>query len=143
MREDIVNPSLLFVGTEFNLFVSLDGAKSWKPFSTGLPTVRVDDILIHPRDRDLIIATHGRSLWIADDITPLEQMASATGTTVKLFDPRPAVQWKADLTATRRATGRDFRGDNPQGGTAFSFWAQSDMGEAKLEVQRRARSCRR
>jgi photosystem II stability/assembly factor-like uncharacterized protein len=134
LREDLVNPSLLFVGTEFNLFVSLDGAKSWKLFSTGLPTVRVDDILIHPRDKDLIVATHGRSLWIADDITPLEQMASATGTTVKLFDPRPAVQWKADLTATRRVTGRDFRGDNPQGGTAFSFWSASDMGEAKFEV---------
>jgi photosystem II stability/assembly factor-like uncharacterized protein len=134
LREDLVNPSLLFVGTEFNLFVSLDGAKTWKLFSTGLPTVRVDDILIHPRDKDLIIATHGRSLWIADDITPLEQLASAPGTTVKMFDPRPAVQWKSDLTATRRATARQFRGENPQGGTAFSFWAQSDMGDAKFEV---------
>lgn len=134
LREDPVNPNLLFVGTEFNLFVSIDGAKSWKLFSTGLPTVRVDDILIHPREKDLIIATHGRSLWIADDISPLEQLASAAGTTVKLFDPRPAVQWKSDLTATRRATARQFRGDNPQGGTAFSFWAQSDMGDAKFEV---------
>jgi photosystem II stability/assembly factor-like uncharacterized protein len=134
LREDMVNPNLLFVGTEFNLFVSLDGAKTWKLFSTGLPTVRVDDILIHPRDKDLIIATHGRSLWIADDITPLEQLASAPGTTVKMFDPRPAVQWKSDLTATRRATGRQFKGENPQGGTAFSFWAQSDMGDAKFEV---------
>jgi len=134
LREDMVNPDLLFVGTEFNLFVSLDGAKTWKLFSTGLPTVRVDDILIHPRDKDLIIATHGRSLWIADDITPLEQLASAPGTTVKFFDPRPAVEWKTDLTATRRATAREFKGENPQGGTAFSFWAQSDMGEAKFEV---------
>ncbi|MEI6245079.1 MAG: hypothetical protein WCQ64_08530, partial [Acidobacteriota bacterium] len=134
LREDPVNPSLLFVGTEFNLFVTLDGAKTWKLFSTGLPTVRVDDILIHPREKDLIIATHGRSLWIADDITPLEQLASAPGTTVKMFDPRPAVQWKTDLTATRRVTARQFKGENPQAGTAFSFWAQSDLGEAKFEV---------
>ena len=134
LREDPVNPNLLFVGTEFNLFVTLDGAKTWKLFSTGLPTVRVDDILIHPRDKDLIVATHGRSLWIADDITPLEQLASAPGTTVKMFDPRPAVQWKTDLTATRRVTGRQFRGENPPAGTAFNFWAESDMGEAKLEV---------
>jgi hypothetical protein len=134
LREDPVNPNLLFVGTEFGLFVSLDGCKEWKKFMTGLPTVRVDDILIHPRDRDLIIATHGRSLWIADDITPLEQLASAPGTSVKLFDPRPAVEWKSDLEATRRVTARQFRGENPQGGTAFSFWAQSDMGDAKFEV---------
>jgi hypothetical protein len=134
LREDPVNPALLFVGTEFNLFVSLDGAKTWKLFSTGLPTVRVDDILIHPRDKDLIIGTHGRSIWIADDITPLEQLASAPGATVKLFTPRPAVQWKSDLTATRRATARQFKGENPQGGTAFSFWAQNDMGDAKFEV---------
>jgi hypothetical protein len=134
LREDPVNPNLLFVGTEFNLFTSLDGGKSWKLFSAGMPTVRVDDILIHPRDKDLIVATHGRSLWIADDITPLEQLASAPGTTVKLFDPRPAVQWKTDLTATRRVTARQFRGENPQGGTAFSFWAPSDMGDAKFDV---------
>jgi photosystem II stability/assembly factor-like uncharacterized protein len=143
LREDLVNPRLLFVGTEFNLFVSIDGARTWKKFSTGLPTVRVDDILIHPRERDLIVATHGRSLWIADDITPLEQLpapagnpqaGSGTGSNVTLFDPRPAVQWKSDLTQTRRVTGRDFRGANPQGGTAFSFWAGADMGEATFEV---------
>ena len=134
LREDPVNPNLLFVGTEFNLFVTLDAGKSWKLFSAGMPSVRVDDILIHPREKDLIVATHGRSLWIADDITPLEQLASAPGSAVKLFEPRPAVQWKNDLLATRRVTARQFRGENPQGGTAFTFWAPSDMGEAKFEV---------
>ncbi len=55
LREDYDNPNLLFVGTEFGLYVTLDGGKEWKKFMTGLPSVRVDDILIHPRDRDLII----------------------------------------------------------------------------------------
>jgi hypothetical protein len=134
LREDIENPNLLFVGTEFALFASVDGGKDWKKFMTGLPSVRVDDLLIHPRDRDLIVATHGRSIWIADDITPLEQMASAPGTTLKLFDPRPAVQWKNDTEAMRRVTGRQFRGTNPQGGTALTFWSQSDAADAKLEI---------
>ena len=115
MREDHDNPNLLFVGTEFGLFVTLDGGKDWKKFMTGLPSVRIDDLLIHPRDRDLIVATHGRCIWIADDITPLEQMASAPGTTLKLFDPRPAVQWKNDTEEMRRVTGRQFRGDESAG----------------------------
>ncbi|MEZ5319835.1 MAG: hypothetical protein R2752_20705 [Vicinamibacterales bacterium] len=137
VREDLENPNLIFVGTEFGLYVTLDGGREWKRFSTGLPTVRVDDLLIHPRDRDLIVATHGRSLWIADDITPLEQL-NRPGTTVKLFEPRPAIQWKSDTQKARSIPARDFAGDNPQGGTAFSFWASADMGEATIEVLRGA-----
>ena len=75
MREDPKNKDLLYVGTEFGLFASLDGGKQWQKFMNNLPTARVDDILVHPRDGDLIVATHGRSVWIADDITPLQQLA--------------------------------------------------------------------
>ena len=132
LREDYDNSNLLFVGTEFGLYVSLNGGKEWKPFMTGLPTVRVDDILIHPRDRDLIIGTHGRSILIADDITPLEQMKS-NASDITLFDPRPAIQWKNDPQAQRHATNRDYKGVNPQGGTAIHVLAASDMGKGKLE----------
>jgi hypothetical protein len=132
LREDYDNPNLLFAGTEFGLFVTVDGGKEWKKFMTGLPSVRVDDILIHPRDRDLILATHGRSIWIADDISPLEQLKPASEDVV-LFDPRPAILWKNDPQAQRRATNREFKGQNPQGGTAISVWAKSDIGAAKLE----------
>jgi photosystem II stability/assembly factor-like uncharacterized protein len=133
LREDYDNPNLLFVGTEFGLFVTLDGGKEWKPFMTGMPSVRVDDILIHPRDRDLIVATHGRSFFIADDITPLEQLSATSGKDLYLFEPRPAVQWKNDPQAQRHVTNRDFRGQNPQGGTAISVFANSDMGPGKVE----------
>jgi photosystem II stability/assembly factor-like uncharacterized protein len=133
LREDLDNPNLLFAGTEFGFYVSVDGGKEWKRFMTNLPSVRVDDILIHPRDRDLILATHGRSIWIADDISPLEQLASAGNRDVVLFDPRPAVLWKNDTQALRRATNRDFIAQNPQGGTAISVWAKSDAGAGKVE----------
>ena len=73
VREDPKNKNLLFVGTEFGLFISLNGGKHWEKFMNDYPTVRTDDILIHPREGDVIVATHGRSIWIADDITPLEQ----------------------------------------------------------------------
>ncbi len=133
LREDYDNPNLLFAGTEFALFVSVDGGKEWKKFMTGMPSVRVDDILIHPRDRDLIVATHGRSIYIADDITPLEQLASKGNRDLVLFDPRPAVLWKNDTQALRRATNRDFIGTNPQGGAAITVWSKSDAGAGKIE----------
>ncbi len=77
LREDLENPDLLFVGTEFGMYATLDGCKTWKKFMSNLPSVRVDDILIHPRDRDLIVGTHGRSIWIVDDISPLEHLKEA------------------------------------------------------------------
>ena len=77
VREDPKNRDLLYAGTEFGLFISLDGGRNWERFMNNYPTVRTDDILIHPRDGDLIVATHGRSIWIADDITPLQQMERA------------------------------------------------------------------
>ena len=133
LREDYDNPNLLFVGTEFGLFVSLQGGKEWSKFMTGLPSVRVDDVLIHPRDRDLIVASHGRSIWIADDITALEQYKQNPGADVVLYEPRPAVQWKNDPSASRNPTARDFRGQNPQGGTAISIWSSKDAAGAKLD----------
>ena len=73
VREDPKNPHLLFAGSEFGAFFSVDGGGSWAPMGVGLPTVAVHDLVIHPRDGDLIAATHGRSVWILDDITALQQ----------------------------------------------------------------------
>jgi hypothetical protein len=100
---------------------------------TGLPSVRVDDILIHPRDRDLIVATHGRSIWIADDISPLEHMKKAEKEEITLFDPRPAVLWKNDIQAQRHTANREFVGENPQGGTAISILSKTEAGKGKVE----------
>lgn len=75
VKQDIVEPNLLFVGTEFGLFVSLNGGKSWTKWTSGLPTVPVTDMAIHPREHDLVIATHGRGIFILDDIRPLRELA--------------------------------------------------------------------
>jgi photosystem II stability/assembly factor-like uncharacterized protein len=133
LREDYDNPRLLFVGTEFGLFVTVDGGAEWKKFMTNLPSVRVDDILIHPRDRDLIIATHGRSIWIADDITPLERLKEGDDRSLILFDPRAAIQWKNDPQAQRHAANREFKAQNPQGGTPIHIWAKTELGKGKVE----------
>jgi photosystem II stability/assembly factor-like uncharacterized protein len=74
VREDLVNANLLFVGTEFGLFISLDGGTHWAQFKGNLPNVAVRDIAIHPRESDLILATHGRGIYILDDLTPFRAL---------------------------------------------------------------------
>src|SRR5690606_14290225 len=93
IREDPVNPNLLFVGTDVGVYVSVNRGGSWQKFMTGLPTVPVHDLKIHPRDRELIAGTHGRSIWIAD-IAPLQQLTPAVIVAdAHLFQPKPGLQF--------------------------------------------------
>jgi len=136
VREDPKNRDLLYVGTEFGLYISLDGGKQWQRFMNNLPTARVDDILVHPRDNDLIVATHARSLWIADDITPLQQMASVGSQDVVLFDIRPAIAYLADRQRGQQTGGQKaFVGENPLRGTAISYYLKSPAaGDVKITI---------
>ncbi len=78
IKEDTVSPNLLFLGTEFGLWISIDGGQQWAEYKGGdFPSVAVRDIVVHPRESDLILATHGRGIWIVDDITPLRNLTPA------------------------------------------------------------------
>lgn len=137
IREDLKNKNLLFVGTEYGLFVSLNGGGEWKKFMTGLPTVRVDDLLIHPRDNDLIAGTHGRGIWICDDISALQQMDDKViAASSHLFDIRPGVVWQNDITLSRAGGGQKvFRGENAQAGTAITYYlGAAAAGDVKITV---------
>jgi photosystem II stability/assembly factor-like uncharacterized protein len=137
VREDPKNRNLLYAGTEFGLFVSLDAGKSWERFMTGYPTVRTDDILVHPRDGDLIVASHGRSIWIADDVTPLQQLTpAAAAQDVVLFDARPAIAYQSDFHYDEYVGGyKQFEGENAPRGTAIGFYLKSAAaGEAKIAI---------
>ncbi|MFQ6108604.1 MAG: WD40/YVTN/BNR-like repeat-containing protein [Candidatus Aminicenantales bacterium] len=90
VREDLKNQNLLFVGTEFGIFGSLDGGQTWFSLQNNLPTVAVRDIAIHPRENDLIIGTHGRGIWILDDISPFQEMSEEVlAQDAHLFSIRP------------------------------------------------------
>ncbi len=137
VREDPKNKELLYAGTEFGLYVSLNGGGEWKRFMSGLPTVRVDDILVHPRDNDLIIGTHGRGIYILDDITPLQQLTTKIADAdVHLFDIRPGTQWLNDVRYSRAATGaKVYRGANPPPGTAISYYLKTaPAGDVKITI---------
>ncbi|MCI0487250.1 MAG: hypothetical protein L0229_11695 [Blastocatellia bacterium] len=131
IREDPKNKNLLFAGTEYALYISLNGGAEWKRFMTGLPTVRVDDILVHPRDNDLIVGTHGRGVWIIDDITPLQQLADEVmAKDTHLFEVRPGTQWLQDTYKNRYwGASKNFEGENPEPGTAISYYLKSAASE--------------
>ncbi len=137
ITEDPRNPNLLYLGTEFGLFISLNRGQEWKRFQNGLATVRVDDILVHPRDNDLVVGTHGRSILIVDDITPLQQYTPevAQGDAF-LFEVRPAVQWLSDTQKSVTMAGaKHFRGQNPQPGTAISYYLPINVsGDVSLTI---------
>jgi photosystem II stability/assembly factor-like uncharacterized protein len=137
VREDPKNKDLLFAGTEFGLFVSLNGGAEWKPMMSGLPTVRIDDILIHPRDNDLILGTHGRGIYILDDISALESLTTkVTESDAFLFDVRPGTIWNNDTRLGRYTGGaKNYRGTNPSPGTAISYYLKSaPPGDVKLTI---------
>jgi photosystem II stability/assembly factor-like uncharacterized protein len=138
IREDPRNPNLLYLGTEYAFYISLNGGREWKRFMTGLPTVRIDDILVHPRENDLIVGTHGRSIYIIDDITPLQQLTEGvTSADAHLFDIRPAVRWAEDIQLNRGLGGaKHFRGQNPPPGTAINYYLKAaGPADAKITIR--------
>jgi photosystem II stability/assembly factor-like uncharacterized protein len=90
--QDRKNPELLFVGTEWGVYVTLDGGTSWLPFKAGIPSVKVTDMVIHPRENDLVVATYGRGAYVVD-ISPLQELTTAVlDEDVHLFDIEPTTQ---------------------------------------------------
>jgi photosystem II stability/assembly factor-like uncharacterized protein len=124
IREHPRNTNLLFVGTEYGAYVSNNRGANWIKIKMNLPTVPVDDILIHPRENDLIFATHGRSIWILDDITAMEEMNdSVIASDVHLFTPRRSVMWRT-WSNKPLTSDKAFYGQNPQQGTAINFYVK-------------------
>jgi photosystem II stability/assembly factor-like uncharacterized protein len=136
VREDPVNPNVLYAGTEFALLLSVDQGKSWTKLGA-LPTVAVDDILVHPRERDLVIATHGRSLYVIDDLSPIEELTPETRSkAAHLFSVRKAVG-RVALPGFEEWSGSSaFRGANPPDGALISYWIKEGGPEpVKIEIK--------
>lgn len=114
IREDHKNENLLFAGTETGVWCSMDRGNRWFRLKLNMPTVSIYDIKIHPRENDLIVGTHGRSLWVLDDISPLQQYAQQnTNSKVHLFDQPHATLWENISRGGQRGHFW-FAGDNPE-----------------------------
>ena len=138
--EDPEEPNLLFLGTDDGLYISIDKGDKWTKWTKGFPTVSVKDLIIHPREHDLIIGTFGRAAWVLDDIRPLRAIAKNKDLLkekIHLFTPPTAYQ-AAYQQPTGSRFGGDalFNGENRGGGAKFSFYLYREEVAKEEEVKK-------
>jgi len=129
VREDPQDKELLYAGTETGIFTSFDGGANWQPLQLNLPQTPIHDLAV--KNNDLVVATHGRSFWILDDITPLRQLSQAAKSDVYLYQP-PAVfrTFYPEFFERHQPVG-----ENPSPGAAISYYFKSaPKGEVKLQI---------
>jgi photosystem II stability/assembly factor-like uncharacterized protein len=137
VKEDVVKPDLLFVGTELGLWISADGGRRWAEFKGGdFPSVAVRDIAVHAREHDVVLGTHGRGIWILDDVTPLRQLTDQVlGGDATFLQARP-VQQRFDGIGGWSEGDAKFAGQNPQSGAVITYYQKTRhlFGPIKLEI---------
>jgi photosystem II stability/assembly factor-like uncharacterized protein len=137
VREDSVNKGLLFVGTELGLWISVDGGRAWAEFKgSDFPAVAVRDIQVHPRDNDLVLGTHGRGIWIIDDLTPLRSLSAEVLARDAAFLPGRPTQQRINGQGGWADGDAAFSGPNPSGGAVVTYYQRTRhlYGPIKLEV---------
>jgi photosystem II stability/assembly factor-like uncharacterized protein len=134
VREDPVRKGLLFAGTELGVFFSINDGDSWQPLQLNLPVSPVHDLVI--KDNDLVIATHGRSFWILDDISPLRELSSQIASApAHLFKPATAMRIRANTNHDTPLPPEVPAGENPPPGAVFYYYLKSpSQAEVKLEI---------
>ncbi|MFP8489261.1 WD40/YVTN/BNR-like repeat-containing protein [Gracilimonas sp. Q87] len=140
--QDPVEPNLMFLGTEFGLYVSVDGGEDWTRWGDNYPTVSTYDMIIHPREHDLVIGTFGRSFWVIDDIRPLRELA-VSGTDelekpIKAFPSPDAylAEWR-QARGVRFAADAMFAGENRPSGALLSYSVNKDALESDSESDKK------
>src|SRR5216110_3107941 len=137
IKEDLIKSDLLFLGTEFGLWVSIDGGKNWAQFKGNhFPAVAVRDLAIQPRENDLILATHGRGIWIVDDITPLRALTPDLMSQEVAFVSARPVQQRIEGSGGWANGDAVFVGDNPPDAAVITYYqrARHLFGKLKLEI---------
>src|ERR1700680_2320792 len=137
IKEDTVSPNLLFLGTEFGLWISLDSGKQWALYrGRDFPQVPVRDIVVHPRDSDLVIATHGRGIWIIDDISPLRKLTPEVMAQEARFLPGKAPQQRLNANGGWAEGSAMFVGPNPADAAVITYYQKKRhiFGRMKIEI---------
>jgi photosystem II stability/assembly factor-like uncharacterized protein len=137
IKEDTVRANLLFLGTEFGLWVSPDGGNHWAQYKGHeFPDVAVRDIVVHPRESDLVVATHGRGIWIVDDITPLRKLTPEVMTKEAVFLEAKPAQQRLPAGGGWGEGSAVFTGPNPPDAALITYYQSKRhiFGKMKLEI---------
>lgn len=143
VEQDPVDKNLLFLGTEFGLWISTDGGAHWNQFKNGFPTCSAMALVVHPRDHDLVIGTHGRAIFVIDDIRPLRGLSqSVQAEPLHLFPVPTAIQYYTKQTGASRFPGQgEFRGVTRPSGAMISFSANGPkLKHPDKEIEKKRRS---
>ena len=134
VREDPARPGLLYAGTETGVFISFNDGDEWQPLQLNLPTTSVRDLVVH--DDDLVIATHGRSFWILNDVTPLRQLsAEVAASPAYLFRPQAALRVRPASFEGTPLPPEEPQGENPPDGASINYYLKSKpAGPVTLEI---------
>ncbi len=123
IKEDFIDKNLLFVGTEKSVYFTINQGKIWEKLGSNLPSVAIHDLVIHPRDGDLIAGTHGKSIWILDDISPLRNLNFNSN---KIIPSRESTKW-IKINTGRKQPYFEFRGENPPYGAIINFYSKTEI----------------
>ncbi|HAI77384.1 MAG TPA: hypothetical protein DCM08_14230, partial [Microscillaceae bacterium] len=135
IKEDLVNPNLLFAGTEFGLFISVDGGQNWAQFTNNMPTVPVNDVVIHPRENALLMATHGRGIVVVDDISALRQVTTEVlEKPIHIFEMPPVVL-RGNASFQEYGGGGEFVGENPKEVALITYYLKKRHTFGDLDVE--------
>jgi photosystem II stability/assembly factor-like uncharacterized protein len=137
IKEDTVSSNILYLGTEFGLWISIDGGSHWAQYKGHeLPTVAVRDIVVHPRESDLVIATHGRGIWIIDDITPLRKLTPEVMKQDAVFLQAKPAQQRLQANGGWAEGSATFTGPNPPDAALVTYYQSKRhiFGKMKIEI---------
>lgn len=136
IKEDLVKPNILYLGTEFGLYISVDQGTSWKRFSNNLPKTPVHDLALPTNEDDLVIGTHGRGIYIIDDLAPIRQLSDEiVNSTLAFFDQDPAVVKNMAMGRPFTGAGK-YAGSNPSNVATISYYMKKRhvFGKMTLDV---------
>jgi photosystem II stability/assembly factor-like uncharacterized protein len=138
IKEDRKNPSLLFVGTDKAVYVTIDGGSTWTKMQNNMPVNPVHDLLIHPRENDLVVGTHGRGFFITD-ISPLQELdAEVLARDVHLFGIEPKVQWVMPRVTVQAS--QNYYGENEKHGVVVNYYLKETAAtDVLIEIYKESR----
>jgi photosystem II stability/assembly factor-like uncharacterized protein len=131
--QDHINPNLLFLGTEYGIYASINQGENWMKFSQGLPTIAVKDLAIQKRENDLVAATFGRGFYVLDDYSALREVNETSISKAQLFKPRKALQYEPTSGGTSSQGSGHYTASNPDFGALFTYYLPEGYNSEKAK----------